>query len=182
MEPESDITSYAEPTATADVPIPSQRSPEENQKISDTTAVESATSLELVDAQTVPTSSSVEPTDVWQDRPTTSVPVRVYTIEDRLRAKEKKRAQIELMLAGIMTYATDKRNSLVSAGVVSTGYEGAEDGDTLDAVLGISNDEVEAKLGVSDTTAAKYLKELVTRGLLEKRGKGRGVVYRVTEN
>jgi predicted HTH transcriptional regulator len=106
----------------------------------------------------------------------------MYGKEDRLRAKEKKRAQVEQMLAGIMTYATDKRNALVSAGVVSTGYEGAEDGDTLDAVLGISNDEVEAKLGVSDTTAAKYLKELVTRGLLEKRGKGRGVVYRVTEN
>lgn len=104
---------------------------------------------------------------------------RVYGKEDRLRAKEKKRAQVELMLGGIMTYAVDKRDALVNAGLVSAGSGDTENDNTQDAVVGISNDEVEAKLGVSDTTAAKYLKELVARGLLEKRGKGRGVVYRV---
>jgi hypothetical protein len=36
----------------------------------------------------------------------------------------------------------------------------------------IANDIVEQLIDVSDTTAAKYIKELVHEGLLEKRGKG----------
>lgn len=36
----------------------------------------------------------------------------------------------------------------------------------------IANDIVEQLIDVSDTTAAKYIKELVDEGLLEKRGKG----------
>lgn len=36
----------------------------------------------------------------------------------------------------------------------------------------IANDIVEQLINVSDTTAAKYIKELVHEGLLEKRGKG----------
>jgi hypothetical protein len=92
---------------------------------------------------------------------------RVYTMEDRLQAKEVRRQVTETMLAGIMTYAADKRDAL--ADLVSPTSE----------LVGITNDEVETHCAVSDTTAGKYLRELVSRGLLVKRGTGRGTRYEV---
>lgn len=86
-------------------------------------------------------------------------------MEDRLRAKAAKQEYTERMLAGIMTYVAEKRDAL--AGIVAENS----------TVYGITNDEVEELLAVSDTTAAKYLRELTRRGLLEKHGKGRGVRY-----
>lgn len=120
----------------------------------------------------VPNTSGSAPREGAAADETTLPPhsVRIYTMEDRLRAKAAKREQVEMMLACVMTYAADKRDALVGSGVVSSDSD----------VVGITNDEVEEKLGVSDTSSAKYLKELVARGFLTKHGKGRGVRYTLT--
>jgi predicted HTH transcriptional regulator len=76
--------------------------------------------------------------------PTTPPPV--FTADDRIRAREKKRQIKKEKLEEILKYVEEKGE--------------------------ISNDEVEKIIEVSDTTAAKYLKELVRDGKLEKIGRG----------
>jgi hypothetical protein len=137
----------------------------EDVEIPDKSPVESSVASEEVPPTEV---SEVTPDVVQSVVPAhVSTVRRVYTMEDRLRAKEARRQVTETMLAGIMTYAIDKRDAL--ADLVSPTSE----------LVGVTNDEVEAHCTVSDTTAGKYLRELVSRGLLVKRGTGRGTRYEV---
>ena len=41
----------------------------------------------------------------------------------------------------------------------------------------ITNNDVENLLNISDATATRYLKELEKKGIIEAKGKGRGVFY-----
>jgi predicted HTH transcriptional regulator len=134
-------------------------------EIPDKSPVESSVASEEVPPAEVP---DVMP-DVVQSvvQAHVSTARRVYTMEDRLRAKEVRRQVAETMLAAVMTYAVDKRDAL--ADLVSPTSE----------LVSVTNDEVEAHCDVSDTTAGKYLRELVSRGLLVKCGTGRGTRYEV---
>ncbi|MFM2415146.1 MAG: hypothetical protein RI911_839 [Candidatus Parcubacteria bacterium] len=78
-----------------------------------------------------------------------------FSAEDRAKARAAKQAKKDMVLAAILTHAL----ALQERGAALT------------------NDEVQDVTGLSDTTVAVYLRELVTRGFLLKLGKGRGVRY-----
>jgi len=86
-------------------------------------------------------------------QPPQSAPSTRWSAADRARAVAKRVGRKEARLAKIVALAKEKG--------------------------GITNDDIEKLLHVSDATASRYGTLLVQRGMLKREGKGRSVTYRI---
>lgn len=103
-------------------------------------------------AQEIPTDSRPmsQPTSVAP--PPTATKDRKWNADDRAKSAATQTRKIDARLAKIVEYAKTHGGK-------------------------ITNDEIEKLLRVSDATASRYAKILVSRGFLRVEGKGRGAKY-----
>lgn len=147
-------TSEATPTLAAEAPIPAPNVPVIEivaQPVPEPAPSTPETELEVPKPEPTVTSSNSGPVVNQASVATSTIGNHVLDQNERKRGNSKRLQNRDEALAKILAFARTKAE--------------------------ITNDDIEKLLHCSDATASRYLKMLVVRGQLTRRGKGRGAAY-----